>query len=149
MILEELSIQRWPAFAQERPDAMFLPKHLRRGGEIDPRASTHTDNLDCSLSSKPLKLGPEILFSLWSDNDPQFNAGRTEEATSDIDVPRTGENENFLQAESERLLPVYPQWLIIDAVVVVRLFTERVRTDQLRLMVRPQEVHQPTIFSAP
>ena len=56
MILEELSIQRWPAFAQERPDAMFLAEPLRRGDEIDPRAAPHTDDLDCSLSSKPPNL---------------------------------------------------------------------------------------------
>jgi hypothetical protein len=56
MILEEPSIQRWPAFTQQRPDAMFLPEQLRRGGKIDPRAPTHADDLDCSLSSKPLEL---------------------------------------------------------------------------------------------
>jgi hypothetical protein len=55
--------------------------------------------------------------------------------------PELVRTRTFLRAEPERLLPVYPRWLVIDAVVLVRLFTECVRTDQLGLMVRSQEIH--------
>ena len=62
--------------------------------------------------------------------------------------PELVRTRTFLRAEPERLLSVYPQWFVIDAVVLVRLFTECVRTDQLGLMVRSQEIHQPAMFSA-
>ena len=83
-----------------------------------------------------------------------FNSWRTEDAKSDIDIPGTAENEDFLSAEPESILSVNPQFLVIDAVVPasplrVWLLTERARTDQLPIMVCSQKIHQPAIVSAP
>ena len=56
-------------------------------------------------------------MSFTSGDDPRFNSRRTEDAKSEIDVPGTAENEDFLPAEPESILSVYPQFLVIDAVV--------------------------------
>ena len=73
-------------------------------------------------------------MSFTSGDDPRFNSRRAEDAKSEIDVPGTAENENFLPSEPEPILSVYPQFLVIDAVVPtlpirVLLLTERARTD--------------------
>lgn len=78
---------------------------------------------------------------LPSGDDPRFNSRRAEEAKRDIDVPGTAENEDFLPAEPESLLSVYPQFLVIDTVVPatplgVWFVAERARTDQLPIVVR-------------
>ena len=48
LVLEELSVQSWSAFTEQRPDAMFLPEQLCGGGKIDPRSFTHGE--DCNRS---------------------------------------------------------------------------------------------------
>ena len=89
-----------------------------------------------------------------SGDDPRFNSRRAEEAKREIEVAGTAEDEDFLPTELERVLSIAPQFLIIDAVdpappFSVSFFTERTRTDQLPIVVRPKKIHQPAVFSAP
>jgi hypothetical protein len=133
---------------------MLLPEQLCGRDKINPRSFTHGEDFNRFLQASSLDLRPEILFPFLSGDDPSFNSRRTEDAKSEIDVSGTAENEDFLPAEPERILSVYPQFLVIDAVVPTssrraQFLTERARTDQLPIMVRAQKVHQSAIFSAP
>jgi len=49
LVLEELSIQNWSAFTEQRPDAMLLPEQLCDGDKIDPRSFTYGENFNRSL----------------------------------------------------------------------------------------------------
>lgn len=81
---------------------------LRYDLRADSRAATHGDDLQRSLSSQPLGLGSKILFSLRNGDEQRFDSRRAEEAKSNIDVPRTDENEDFRLAELDSVLSVEP-----------------------------------------